>query len=386
MIFGANYRDEAFDVPFVNLKVSKRLIALIAAGCTGLLGVLGILGCFMSLVRVGMYAAFFKTFLFHVCSIGFAVMIVLDKKYIMFPAAQALMLIFSGLSALIRLFSGYGFANWLHNYFAVALVDLLLLALMAVTMFDKLASYRSYAQKFWFIPGAVLIVTNVIYFFSTVRFFRYYWNSYLFNLIELVGVLAFSLWIANTAYAPLYVNGKEILQVIAEKLSGIGKGKPAGEQTYTALANEPQYGGAQNFAQGEYNGQPYGEQNQYGAAGYQPPQGKPDGHIDMLVHILLLFLTCGIWTLIWIYKTTAHLNGHCRSMAQRNTVAELLLCMFVPFYQIHWTYQTGKRVDAMARENGVQSDLATICLILEIFIPCVPVILLQSKINEVAAR
>lgn len=68
----------------------------------------------------------------------------------------------------------------------------------------------------------------------------------------------------------------------------------------------------------------------------------------------------------------------------RNPTKKLLLCLFIPFYIIYWTYKTGQRVDKMAAAKGISSDMATLCLILAIFVPIIPPILLQDKMNNIA--
>ena len=67
----------------------------------------------------------------------------------------------------------------------------------------------------------------------------------------------------------------------------------------------------------------------------------------------------------------------------RNPTNKLLLSLFVPFYIIYWTYKTAQRVDKMAATKGLTSDMATLCLILEIFVPIIPPILLQDKMNNI---
>lgn len=58
--------------------------------------------------------------------------------------------------------------------------------------------------------------------------------------------------------------------------------------------------------------------------------------------------------------------------------------MFVPFYQIYWTYKTAQRIDKMALAKGLQSEMSTLCLILAIFVPIIPPILMQDKLNNIA--
>lgn len=102
----------------------------------------------------------------------------------------------------------------------------------------------------------------------------------------------------------------------------------------------------------------------------------------LTAHVLLLLLVGGIWRCVWIYRTTRYLNC-LHDEEYRNPGAKLLLCMFVPFYSIYWVYKSAKRIDKLAAGVGVTSDLSVICLILEIFVPIVPPILMQDKINKI---
>lgn len=105
-------------------------------------------------------------------------------------------------------------------------------------------------------------------------------------------------------------------------------------------------------------------------------------YCGLVKHVLLLLFTCGIWHLIWIYRMTDYTNA-VNDEEPRNPTTKLLLCMFIPFYAIYWVYKTAQRVDKMAAVKGIASDMATLCLILEIFIPIVPAILLQDKLNKI---
>lgn len=108
-----------------------------------------------------------------------------------------------------------------------------------------------------------------------------------------------------------------------------------------------------------------------------------DGYISIGIHILLLLFTFGIWGYIWIYKTTIYLNS-APNVEQENPTSKLLLCIFVPFYYIYWLYKHGQRIDALTKERGLNhSDMATMCLILGIFIPIIAYILMQDRINSI---
>lgn len=103
---------------------------------------------------------------------------------------------------------------------------------------------------------------------------------------------------------------------------------------------------------------------------------------SLVPHVLLLLFTCGIYYLVWIYRTTDSLNA-CKNEEYRTPVNKLLLCMFVPFYSIYWIYKSAHRIDTLGYEKGIQGDTATLSLILSLFVPILPPILMQSKLNSV---
>lgn len=107
-----------------------------------------------------------------------------------------------------------------------------------------------------------------------------------------------------------------------------------------------------------------------------------EAYCDLIKHVLLLLFTFGVWYFIWIYRMTGYTNT-VRGEEERDPTKKLLLCLFVPFYSIYWTYKTAQRVDKIAAEKNVASDLAMLCLVLDIFVSIVPPILMQDKINKV---
>lgn len=113
-------------------------------------------------------------------------------------------------------------------------------------------------------------------------------------------------------------------------------------------------------------------------------ESSGDGYIALTKHVLLCIFTCGIWYLIWIYRTTDYLNRTPEAETY-NPTTTLLLCMFIPFYSIFWFYKHGQRLDRFSKASHIQgSDMATICLILGIFIPIVACILMQDRINQIS--
>jgi len=97
-----------------------------------------------------------------------------------------------------------------------------------------------------------------------------------------------------------------------------------------------------------------------------PSKGTSKAYCNMALHILLLLFSCGIWYWIWNYRMTRDTNA-VRDEAERNPVTKLLLCMFIPFYGIYWTYKTAQRIDKMAWDRNIPSSTAALCLIMVCF-------------------
>lgn len=112
------------------------------------------------------------------------------------------------------------------------------------------------------------------------------------------------------------------------------------------------------------------------------PKSYPDGYCEMIKHILLLVFTFGIWNYVWIYRTTRFLNC-VKGEEQRSELNQLLLCLFVPFYVIYWIYKSAQRIDKLAAQRGVESDIALISLLFAIFIYILAPIFMQDKINNI---
>lgn len=111
-----------------------------------------------------------------------------------------------------------------------------------------------------------------------------------------------------------------------------------------------------------------------------------EAYYDMVKHILLCVFTLGIWPMIWIFRTTENLNK-VPGTEQFTPVYQLLLCLFVPFYQIYWLYKHGQKIDIMANGRiNTDSNMATICLLLGLLSPMVAYILIQDRINTICAN
>ena len=198
------------------------------------------------------------------------------------------------------------------------------LAVVFVT--DYLPQLREQVKKFWFIPPAVIALATLLSIGGV------WFVAFLRLLATCAGMFLAAMWIAYPEGLP--------------------------QQTVTASAETGST-----------------------AATATP---APEVYCGLVKHILLLLFTCGIWLFIWIYRVTGYTNN-VEGEEYRNPTNKLLLCLFVPFYMIYWMYKTAQRLDKMAAAKNIPSDLSTICLILAIFVPIIPPILMQDKLNAIVA-
>ena len=210
-----------------------------------------------------------------------------------------------------------------------------IICLATANFTSKLQQYKENLNKLWFLP-AVFLVLALIFGSS------YFLYDFLYFLLNVIAFTLCSLWIAYPENLPKF-----------ESL-------PKSEAVRTSINGEKK---------------PY-------ATGAAP--AVSEAYCDLVKHILLLLFTFGIWHYIWVYRMTRYTNA-VEDEEPRNPTNKLLLCLFVPFYLIYWTYKTAQRVDKMAAAAGISSDLSTLCLILEIFLPIIPPILLQEKMNSIVS-
>ena len=203
------------------------------------------------------------------------------------------------------------------------------LAVVFVT--DYLPQLREQVKKFWFIPPAVVALATVLSIGGVLFLpFLSLFVAFLRLLATCAGTFLAAMWVAYPEGLP--------------------------QQTVSASAE----------------------------TGSTTAAPAPEVYCGLVKHILLLLFTCGIWLYIWIYRVTGYTNN-VEGEENRNPTNKLLLCLFVPFYVIYWMYKTAQRLDKMAAAKNIPSDLSTLCLILAIFVPIIPPILMQDKLNAIVA-
>ncbi len=299
------------------------------------------------------------TLLYFLIFAALAVFLFMKRRDTLLLAPVALLALLRIISFFIGFRGSYATSMHRFNFFCMLpallqmLAILLLLFVMAVALTERFPDYRDVAERYYYSPAAIFVVGLVlgIIFFLLIRAFGNFWYagfsyvrfpSLLFMLIEAFTMLALAGWAFFAA------EGEEV----------VSDGTASADPAFTRSASGAAASGAASP----------GEKLRCGL-------GK---------HIVLLLITFGIWYLIWIYRVTDHLNC-VEGEEKRTPVNQLLLCMFVPFYSIYWTYKSAQRLDKLAQSKGVPSDLATLCLILAIFVSIVPPIIMQDKLNDVFA-
>jgi hypothetical protein len=105
---------------------------------------------------------------------------------------------------------------------------------------------------------------------------------------------------------------------------------------------------------------------------------------DIVIHTSLIFLTFGIYYVHWVYHTTIFTN-YVVSEPERNPRKMALMC-FVPFHPRWWSLDTAHRLDKMAIEVGVPSDLEAAWQICSSYAPFLLPTLFQRKINQIVRK
>lgn len=262
------------------------------------------------------------------------------RRDIMLPIAAAALCLLNLVNLLRSFTSVWSFLGCL----LLLAASLGLLAWAGCAVLEPLFAHQPLAEKFWFLPGLTAALGA---FLSTAAY------PYLGNLLgNLFSIVVYFL-LALTMVFP--------------------DGNPA--RSFPPVG-EP-YDGPSDF------GPP---QQAYQEPVHTPPVSQLwDGYCDMLKHVLLLIFTFGVWYLIWIYRTTGYLN-QVNDEPPRTPTNQLLLCLFIPFYHIYWVYKSAQRLDRLANGQGVASDLRIVCLVLAFFVPVLPPVLMQDKMNILSGR
>lgn len=108
---------------------------------------------------------------------------------------------------------------------------------------------------------------------------------------------------------------------------------------------------------------------------------------DIVVTLLLSFITCGIYGIVWFVLLTndcAKASGDDSMSGGTSLLLTLITC---GIYYIYWAYQMGKKIAiAQEKRNLNVTDNSVLYLILTIFgFGLVTEILIQSELNNLAS-
>ena len=322
-----------------NKSISSNLISGILFGVLALLSFINLVQYFSiwNLLYLAAYAYSAAMFMLRrrdvlLCA-GFGVLSLLSLRVLIMPY-------------------GLSFATFLQllGYLAMTL-------LVVAALTNAMPSMKGTVQKLWFVPAACMAVVTLFNLFSVIQLLLYGYGLHASSIFS--GILA----TAALLFAGMWCVSPE--------------GIPSMPQFSAASANSAP-SGASYASAGSYTS------TSGTSSGYTAPAPTPEsGYYKLSTHVLLLIFTFGIWYLIWIYRVTGYLN-QVQDEPPRNPTTKLLLCMFVPFYGLYWTYKSAQRIDKLSVARGIPSDISTLCLILAIFVAIVPPILMQDKINAIA--
>lgn len=109
---------------------------------------------------------------------------------------------------------------------------------------------------------------------------------------------------------------------------------------------------------------------------------------NIVLCIILTFVTCGIYALYWMYVLNEEINS---LSGEENATGGGLVILFTfitcGIYSIYWFYKMGERVDSIKVNHGMASSSSNILyLILAIFgLGIVNYALMQDTINKAVA-
>ncbi|WP_300369984.1 DUF4234 domain-containing protein [Brachyspira sp.] len=102
--------------------------------------------------------------------------------------------------------------------------------------------------------------------------------------------------------------------------------------------------------------------------------------------VVLIIVTCGIYYIYWIYKTTEEIKNFMEREDINPTLELILSIVTCGLYTFYWIYKYGKMVNTeMPKKVGMESseDNTILLVILALFISPVTVAIFQDKLNNI---
>lgn len=100
--------------------------------------------------------------------------------------------------------------------------------------------------------------------------------------------------------------------------------------------------------------------------------------LKMAIRLVMAYL---VVNLVFVRDATRRVNACCGEQAY-NPVAQMWLCMLVPFYAVYWAWRQADRLDEAVRARGLPlSALGIPCLLLSAVCPYLAILALENRAN-----
>lgn len=107
--------------------------------------------------------------------------------------------------------------------------------------------------------------------------------------------------------------------------------------------------------------------------------------LKMAIRLLITLVTAYlVVNLVFVRDATRRVNACCGEQAY-NPVAQMWLCMLVPFYAVYWAWRQADRLDEAVWTRGLPlSALGIPCLLLSAVCPYLAILALENRANALA--
>lgn len=115
------------------------------------------------------------------------------------------------------------------------------------------------------------------------------------------------------------------------------------------------------------------------------PAGK---YRDPALVLILSFLTCGIYYLIWVADVSREVNDYLGDMDTAPALEAVLTLITCGLYSYYWDYKINRKLMRMQEANGLRApDNTALYLILDLFgIGMVNALIQQNHLNEIWSK
>lgn len=106
---------------------------------------------------------------------------------------------------------------------------------------------------------------------------------------------------------------------------------------------------------------------------------------DIVVSIILSFVTCGIYGYYWLYSMAEDMNNVTGDHKTSGAMVLILTIVTCNIYGIYWAFTMGDRIDKIKAEKGIPASNGGV-LYLIVYLVCYPaaLALMQNELNKMA--